>query len=249
VHPNQPRVVGRALRTPAPSVASTADANEKTKLAQADVVSRWQKASCSVRIAAKWTAACCSWREGNVAGRLHASLIMRDADSRTTPLPNPSTAISPNTTRTGFSDQDGKPAASDFAYSGPLTEAALLGNVAYRAVVNRMDSKNLRARNCPAAEQFVQHQYRRAGNSEQRNGGRDFARPQSIKSNPCERWSGNQPEQSLSGAGHNGYRFIGNDSQLTSTGYVSQNTNRVSSVKLEQRDATIQTTARSKRSS
>jgi len=55
----------------------------------------------------------------------------------------------------------GKPASSDFAYSGPLTEAALLGNVAFR-VGQRLewDSKGLRAKNCPQAEEFVQHRYR-----------------------------------------------------------------------------------------
>ncbi len=56
----------------------------------------------------------------------------------------------------------GKPASSDFAYSGPLTEAALLGNVAYRARQRlEWDSKNLRAKNCPEANQFIQHQYRK----------------------------------------------------------------------------------------
>lgn len=56
----------------------------------------------------------------------------------------------------------GRPAASDFAYSGPLTEAALLGNVAFR-VGRRIewDAKNLRAKNCPEADAFLQHQYRR----------------------------------------------------------------------------------------
>lgn len=54
-----------------------------------------------------------------------------------------------------------QPAPSDFAYSGPLTEAALLGNVAFRAGSKiEWDAKNLRAKNCPAAEEFIQHQYR-----------------------------------------------------------------------------------------
>ncbi len=54
-----------------------------------------------------------------------------------------------------------RPAASDFAYSGPLTEAALLGNVAFRAGCKlEWDAKNLRAKNCPTAAQFIQHQYR-----------------------------------------------------------------------------------------
>ena len=55
----------------------------------------------------------------------------------------------------------GKPASSDFAYSGPLTEAALLGNVAFRAGCKiEWDSKNLRAKNCPAADEFIQPHYR-----------------------------------------------------------------------------------------
>ena len=54
-----------------------------------------------------------------------------------------------------------RPAASDFAYSGPLTEAALLGNVAYRAGCKiEWDATNLRAKNCPAATEFIQHHYR-----------------------------------------------------------------------------------------
>ena len=53
------------------------------------------------------------------------------------------------------------PAPSDFAYSGPLTEAALLGNVAFRAGCKiEWDTKNLRAKNCPAADEFIHHNYR-----------------------------------------------------------------------------------------
>ncbi len=55
----------------------------------------------------------------------------------------------------------GKPSSSDFAYSGPLTEAVLLGNVAFRTGQRiEWDSAKLRARNCPAAERFIQHEYR-----------------------------------------------------------------------------------------
>ncbi len=58
--------------------------------------------------------------------------------------------------------KSGKPAASDFAYSGNLTEAVLLGNVAYRAGGKiEWNSKNLRAKNCPAADEFIQHHYRK----------------------------------------------------------------------------------------
>jgi predicted dehydrogenase len=49
-----------------------------------------------------------------------------------------------------------------FDYSGPLTEAALLGNVAYRAGSKlEWDAKKLRATNCQAADQFIQHRYRK----------------------------------------------------------------------------------------
>jgi predicted dehydrogenase len=55
----------------------------------------------------------------------------------------------------------GGPTTCNFDYSGALTEAALLGNVAYRAASKlEWDSKALRARNCAAADQFIQHHYR-----------------------------------------------------------------------------------------
>jgi hypothetical protein len=49
-----------------------------------------------------------------------------------------------------------------FDYSGPLTEAALLGNVAYR-VGKRLEwnFEKMRASNCAEADQFIQHQYRK----------------------------------------------------------------------------------------
>lgn len=57
--------------------------------------------------------------------------------------------------------KSGKPAASDFTYSGPLTEAALLGNVAFRAGCKiEWDAKRLRAKGCPAADEFIHHDYR-----------------------------------------------------------------------------------------
>ncbi len=49
-----------------------------------------------------------------------------------------------------------------FGYSGPLTEAALLGNVAYRAGKKlEWDAGKLEAGNCPEAEQFIRHHYRK----------------------------------------------------------------------------------------
>jgi predicted dehydrogenase len=55
----------------------------------------------------------------------------------------------------------GGPTTCNFGYSGPLSEAALLGNVAYR--VGRKlewDAAALKAPNCPEADQYIQHRYR-----------------------------------------------------------------------------------------
>ncbi len=56
----------------------------------------------------------------------------------------------------------GAPTTCNFDYSGALTETVLLGNVAHRAGAKlAWDDRVLRATNCPAAEEFVQHRYRK----------------------------------------------------------------------------------------
>jgi hypothetical protein len=56
----------------------------------------------------------------------------------------------------------GGPTTCNFDYSGALAETVLLGNVAYRAGKRlEWDAAKLCARNCPAADQFVQHHYRK----------------------------------------------------------------------------------------
>ena len=56
----------------------------------------------------------------------------------------------------------GPPAMSNFDYAGPLTEMALLGNVAMR-VGQRItwDAEHLRATDCPAADQYIRREYRK----------------------------------------------------------------------------------------
>ncbi len=55
----------------------------------------------------------------------------------------------------------GAPTTCDFAYSGPLTEANHLGNVAYRAGVKlEWDAKNLRFPNHPEADHYIRREYR-----------------------------------------------------------------------------------------
>ncbi len=49
----------------------------------------------------------------------------------------------------------------NFDYSGPLTETALLGNVAYRVGKTlEWDAKLMKATNCSEADPFIQHHYR-----------------------------------------------------------------------------------------
>jgi predicted dehydrogenase len=55
----------------------------------------------------------------------------------------------------------GKPTSADFQYSGWLTEANHLGNVAYRAGKKlEWDAEEMRARNAPEANPFIRREYR-----------------------------------------------------------------------------------------
>ena len=55
----------------------------------------------------------------------------------------------------------GAPTTCHFGYSGPLTEANHLGNVAYRAQAKlKWDAKNMKIPNAPLAEQFLKRDYR-----------------------------------------------------------------------------------------
>jgi predicted dehydrogenase len=55
----------------------------------------------------------------------------------------------------------GGKAECDFSYAGPLSEAGLLGNVAFRVGKKLVwDAKTLKAKGCPEADQFIQHKYR-----------------------------------------------------------------------------------------
>jgi len=55
----------------------------------------------------------------------------------------------------------GEPTTCNFAYSGPLTETVLLGNVSYRVQSKlEWDAQNLKATNCPEADKFIKREYR-----------------------------------------------------------------------------------------
>jgi predicted dehydrogenase len=56
----------------------------------------------------------------------------------------------------------GKPTSADFQYSGWLTEANHLGNVAYRVGKKlEWDAATLRAKNAPEADQYIRREYRK----------------------------------------------------------------------------------------
>jgi predicted dehydrogenase len=55
----------------------------------------------------------------------------------------------------------GNPTTCSFDYSGPLTEAVLLGDVAYRTGERlEWDAENLKATNSPQADQYLRREYR-----------------------------------------------------------------------------------------
>ncbi len=57
--------------------------------------------------------------------------------------------------------KDGRPTTCHFDYSGALTEAVLLGNVSFRTGQKLdWDAENLKAANCPEAENFLHRDYR-----------------------------------------------------------------------------------------
>ena len=56
----------------------------------------------------------------------------------------------------------GSPTTCNFDYSGALTEAVLLGNVAYRAGQKLdWDAVALKATNCPEADRYLRREYRK----------------------------------------------------------------------------------------
>lgn len=58
--------------------------------------------------------------------------------------------------------KDGSPTTCNFDYSGALSETVLLGNVAFRTgEALEWDARNLKATNCPAADQYIRKQYRK----------------------------------------------------------------------------------------
>jgi predicted dehydrogenase len=57
--------------------------------------------------------------------------------------------------------KDGSPTLCNFDYSGALSEAVLLGNIAYRTGQPlEWDAANMQATNCPEADQYIRKQYR-----------------------------------------------------------------------------------------
>ena len=73
-----------------------------------------------------------------------------------------------------------------FDYSGPLTEAVLLGNVAYRAGKKlEWDAERQKARDCPDADRFIRKSYREGWSLSPRKAGTPSGRGRSSGS-----WTG-----------------------------------------------------------
>jgi len=89
--------------------------------------------------------------------------LLPDADFRGYRPPRPTLPRSPGHHAEWIrACKDGPPALSNFDYAGPLTEMALLGNVAIRAGQRfQWDPENLRTPGCPAAERYVRREYRK----------------------------------------------------------------------------------------
>lgn len=93
-------------------------------------------------------------------GRLH---LLPEADFKDYKRPDPYIASS-----IGHHNEwikacmEGGKSLCDFSYSGVLTEAVLLGNVAYRTGKKlQWDAANLKATNCPEADAFLRREYRK----------------------------------------------------------------------------------------
>ncbi|HUW19668.1 MAG TPA: Gfo/Idh/MocA family oxidoreductase [Sedimentisphaerales bacterium] len=58
--------------------------------------------------------------------------------------------------------KDGRPASSNFDYSGPLTETVVMGNLAIRNAGKKLewDGQNMKVTNLPEANEYVHRQYR-----------------------------------------------------------------------------------------
>jgi len=56
----------------------------------------------------------------------------------------------------------GSPTGSNFQYAAALTEMVLLGNVALRVGKKiEWDAANMKAKNCPEADQYIRREYRK----------------------------------------------------------------------------------------
>ncbi len=90
--------------------------------------------------------------------------IIPEATMRETKLPDPFIPRSPGHKKEWIEAvRGGKPAGSNFTdFGGPLTEVVLLGNLAIRAGKKlQWDSKNLKAKGCPEADQYIRRPYRK----------------------------------------------------------------------------------------
>ena len=90
--------------------------------------------------------------------------VIPEAKMKDLSLPSPSRPREKGTHEQNWvrACKGGQPAGADFAYSGPLTETCLLGNIAKRLDTRILwDAANLKVTNLPEAEKYVRTPYRK----------------------------------------------------------------------------------------
>ncbi len=100
--------------------------------------------------------------KGNVLSHYFQHLLLPEAQFANFTPPKPSIPDSVGHHREWIEAcKTGRPTTCHFDYSGPLSETALLGNVAYRVgQALEWDAEKLTATNCPEADRYLQHHYR-----------------------------------------------------------------------------------------
>jgi len=100
--------------------------------------------------------------KGMILSNYDKHVLLPEKDFAGFERPAPTSYALPATTPNGSRMQGGKTPSADFQYSGWLTEANHLGNVAYRVGKKlTWDAAKLRATNAPEADAYLHREYRK----------------------------------------------------------------------------------------
>lgn len=101
--------------------------------------------------------------KGMLLSDYHKHVLLPEDEFKSHKGPEPFLPVSPGQHQEWLiACKTGKPTGSPFSYSGPLTEANHLGNVAFRAGKKiEWDAENMLVKNCPDANQFISREPRK----------------------------------------------------------------------------------------